>query len=131
MIPASGTQIAMIQTADGRYRRAVHAWDDDGHPMVVGTTGLVRADSLGDVDKILDGGDEFFRIVAAVPGGGWMMRDTDQQPMRSVPVISWLVRADGTTTAVVPEGQGDSVNGHELVAHPSWTFHHPDTTTDS
>jgi len=46
MTPAG--QTAFVRVDGQRKALTVHAWDDDGHPMVVGVRGLARAeDHLG------------------------------------------------------------------------------------
>jgi hypothetical protein len=128
MIPTTGMEIVLIDPrGDGEPRLPVKAWADDGHPMVIGKQGLVRADSLGKVLEVDDGGDGYCHIVGAVPGGGWAVRDcTAAGPMPSVPVIAWTVRADGTATAVAPDGEG-GLRHYQMYGTSRYTIYHPDS----
>ncbi|WP_086560140.1 hypothetical protein [Streptomyces africanus] len=129
MIPATGMEVAVIETEGGRKQRLpVQAWADDGHPMVVGDKGLVRADSCGHLSSLQCNGDGLYPVAAAVPGGGWFTRveDTVRAITRIAPVVAWVMRTDGTVTAVTRDSNGDLVDieGHQLVD----CLYHPDET---
>lgn len=84
----------------------VKAWDDDGHPMVVTETGLVRAENApGEFADVQDDADT---PIAVLPGGGWRIK-TDE--FTYVSVIGWAVYHDrqfGGTHAspIVPQKSG-------------------------
>lgn len=64
----------------------VVAWADDGHPMVVGDKGLVRAESLPGYEGLgLDGSPMPF---AFIPGNGWMV---ERENGERDPLVAWAM----------------------------------------
>ncbi|MFC7328149.1 hypothetical protein [Marinactinospora rubrisoli] len=102
MIKASpGHRVCFEPRPGTQYRRGVEAWADDGHPLVVQSTGLVRAETISGyvgVEMLPDGDPVPF---AFLPGGGWMVEHPtgDREP-----IVGWAVctYGGGTSTFAVP-----------------------------
>lgn len=79
--------------------RDVVAWADDGHPMVIGDKGLVRAEAIPDYEGI--GPDPSPLPFAFIPGNGWMVEREDG--VRD-PLVAWAActYGGGSGMFVVP-----------------------------
>ncbi|MER6592092.1 hypothetical protein ABT214_09600 [Micromonospora purpureochromogenes] len=103
MIPSHGTYWVNLKGGD---RLLVEAWDDDGHPMVVGSRGLIRAEKhphgFVDVES-----SEVESVTAVHPGGGWRIVRQDGDVKEEVPVFAWVVDRTGWVWPTVME-DGDS-----------------------
>ncbi|QBI56756.1 hypothetical protein [Streptomonospora litoralis] len=65
----------------------IAAWADDGHPMVVRATGLVRADSISGYMGINSDPDPNPTPYAFLPGDGWAVQYDDG----AVPLVAWAM----------------------------------------
>ena len=132
MIPADHNLMAVFEGPNGKpsASRAVVAWADDGHPMVLGERGLLRAEALsvnedvGTFRRVTDRSEGFPPYIAAIPGGGWMV-DTlwDDGECTTSPVLLWAILADGTATPIDTDHAGmtsSALDGGErhYVYHP-------------
>ncbi|MFI6759448.1 hypothetical protein ACIBF5_09955 [Micromonospora sp. NPDC050417] len=97
MIPAHGTYWANLKNGE---RLTVEAWDDDGHPMVVGPQGLIRAEKhptgFTEVENT-----EVESVAGVLPGGGWHIRQHGGE--RKIPVFAWVVDRTGWIWPTVME----------------------------
>lgn len=133
MIPADPNLMAVFEGADGKpsASRIVVAWADDGHPMVLGKRGLLRAEALsanedvGTFRRIVDRSEGFPPSIAALPGGGWMV-DTlwDDDTCTTAPVLLWSVYADGSAVPVGTDFHG--LTGNALEGGERSYLYHPD-----
>ncbi|MFJ6792035.1 hypothetical protein [Streptomyces angustmyceticus] len=126
MIPSTRSHYAKYETAEGRpsATRPVIAWDNDGHPMVVGSLGLVRAEECGNFVHV----DEYEApIVAAIPGDGWLVdcKDTEGNTWTDR-ILAWTVHADGTATPLTTDTEG--VTGDATKGVGEYRLYHPGTT---
>ncbi|WP_275461397.1 hypothetical protein [Streptomyces noursei] len=72
MIAAKDGHLASFNVGAPTYHTLpVAAWNDDGEPLVVGKGGLTAAWSLPGYHGVID--TTSTSIVAAVPGGGWLI----------------------------------------------------------
>lgn len=88
--------------------KPVIAWDDEGRALVVSdqTHRLVQAESYRNFHGVSEAGGP---VVAAIPGGGWSaVYRQDDGSQAADPVLTWLVRVDGTVTPIDTDGQGVS-----------------------
>lgn len=81
----------------------VEAWADDGHPMVVGKDGLVRADHRSGYRGIDPNPDPDPAPYAFIPGDGWAVQYDDG----AVPLVAW---------AMCTYGGGDGMYAMPVVA---------------
>ncbi|MFJ1536361.1 hypothetical protein ACIOFV_50160 [Streptomyces mirabilis] len=124
MIPANGAQYVSYTTDKGLPGpvRQVLAWDEDGHPMVLGNVGLVRAANLGSVDRVRQDAPA---IVGSVAGGGWLIDCQDDQGNKwTTPVLAWTVHADGSATPISTDREGVTSDATEGLS--KYRIHHPD-----
>lgn len=87
--------------------KPVIAWGDDGHALVVDerTGRLVPADNGRTFTGV---GEGRFPVVAAIPGGGWRTAYREDDGTLSIdPLVAWIVRSDGTMTAIDTDSHGD------------------------
>ncbi|URM90388.1 glycosyltransferase family 4 protein [Streptomyces sp. MRC013] len=130
MIPNTGRYLAQYrrQASQGRQHfttKPVIAWDSDGVAQVVDhrTGRLVDADSYSDFARVIE--QDPAPVVAAVPGGGWLVEHlSDDEGTWVEPVLLWNVRADGT---VDPQCMSsDGISG-DPTSDPSFVrLYHPD-----
>jgi hypothetical protein len=133
MIPADPNLMAVFEGPDGKpsASRTVVAWADDGHPMVLGERGLLRAEALaanedvGQFRRVRRRTDELPPCVAAVPGGGWLV-DTwwEDGACTTAPVLLWTVHSDGSVVPVDTDFHG--VTSSALGAGERSYVYHPD-----
>ena len=110
MIPAT-------QPYEARYRhegngkqhfstKPVIAWDDDGAALVPDEkTGRLREASSYSNFAGLAPADA--PVIGTAPGGGWYAEHrTDNGDVDSIPVLAWLVRADGSLTPTIADSDG-------------------------
>lgn len=131
MIPATDQYyIAVFEGPDGKpsASRPVVAWDEDGHPMVAGERGLARAQTvaveqeLGTFSRVRRRVDDLPPYVAAVPGGGWMIDQVQEDgTIRTVPIVAWSIHQDGSAWAQVANQFGVT---HAPVG--KFRIYHPD-----
>ncbi|WP_369041915.1 hypothetical protein [Streptomyces sp. Midd1] len=126
MIPSDGTHYVHYEAGVNQHARVlpVIAWDDDGAPLVAGKQKLRKAYELGVVARIRQDNSA---VVAAVPGGGWIIDCTDSDGNSwSTPILAWTVHADGTAVPLTSDSDGVTTNATEgvdsyRVYHPDWT----------
>ena len=111
MISAPPGLIAMYRKDDAARRegRDVLAFDGEGFALVLGDAGqLVRATSISGFLSVLEPNLEE-RIMSIAPGGGWRVEyaSKDGAPRRSVPLVGWGVRPDGTVVPLDVDECGD------------------------
>lgn len=128
MIPAMRAFSAVYRTKNNRFvHRPVIAWDDNGVPLVAGKRRLVEASDLGIQDNIglFTGIVEAQEVVvAAVPGGGWLIDCTGEDgDTWTEPIVSWVVRADGTATPITTDDHGLTDEATSGLA--SYRIYHP------
>jgi hypothetical protein len=129
------TVIPANQLYDARYKhensghvhyttKRVVAWDEDGHPLVIGgdSYSLVRASGWSNFHDVVAADPP---VVAALPGAGWRaeFRDDDGS-LDSVPLTAWLVYADGNIKPADVESSGEAddpttVSNFVRLFHPS------------
>ncbi|GAA3256010.1 hypothetical protein [Streptomyces lavendulae] len=116
MIPATQSHEARYKhttehpngTTTAHYTsKRVVAWDNDGHPLVVGRDNtLCRASSWGnyhDVDL------SAARVVAVIPGAGWRGEyKNDDGEVFTWPITAWSISADGHCTPLAVDALGDT-----------------------
>ncbi|GHD37424.1 hypothetical protein [Nocardiopsis kunsanensis] len=93
MIKADPGRVAYYRKSDESHRphaKAIEAWDDDGHPMVVESKGLVRAESIPGYDHIDLEGDPL--PFAFIPGNGWVVEREDGE---REPLVAWAMCSYG------------------------------------
>ncbi|MES9512042.1 hypothetical protein ABWJ92_37620 [Streptomyces sp. NPDC000609] len=85
----------------------VHAWSDDGEPLVLWRNGLQRAQNIEGFKEVR----ERRQIVGVVPGGGWMTewKDPSEGTSSADPVVAWAVYSDGDARAIDTDADGDAV----------------------
>lgn len=85
--------------------KPVIAWSDDGRALVVNDDGrLVPADTWRNFHDVAPADP---RVVAAVPGGGWIAEyANDDGSTHSSPIVAWNVYEDGTCIPVDTDGTG-------------------------
>jgi hypothetical protein len=126
MIPANGAQYVSYTTGKGLPGpvRQVLAWDNDGHPLVLGTAGLERAANLGSVDRVRQ---DAAAVVGAVAGGGWLIDYQDDQGNKwTTPILAWTVHADGTASPIGTDRDG--VTGDVTDGLSEYRIYHPHET---
>ncbi len=107
MIEARGV---IARFSDSTEQR-VHAWSDDGTPLVLGSAGLEPAERAGDYE-LFDVG-----VSTVIGGGGWMVHgvteaDEDGETSHYIqPVVAWRVDEDGTGEPLVADADGTVVPG--------------------
>lgn len=127
MIPANGAQYVNYTTDQGLPGpiRQVLAWDNDGHPMVLGSHGLERAADLGPIQRVRQ---DTAAVVGAVPGGGWFIEYQDGEGAKQVtPILAWTVHADGSANPLTADQDGltdDATSGltSYRVYHPEESY---------
>jgi hypothetical protein len=80
MIPADGDFYADFKTAEGGWPaagRKVIAWDDEGHPLVLGEKGLVRPEALSGL--VFVGVRELPKPLEPLPGPHSYFGDEDDR----------------------------------------------------
>ncbi|MFD7623967.1 hypothetical protein ACFV6W_45690, partial [Streptomyces sp. NPDC059802] len=108
MIPATVPTEAIFDR--GRLpdeSRPVHAWDDEGEPLVLWRNELRRAQNIEGFKEVR----ECRQIVGVVPGGGWMTewKDPSAETSSADPVVAWAVYSDGDARAIDTDADGDTV----------------------
>ncbi|MEU9322014.1 hypothetical protein [Streptomyces sp. NPDC048295] len=85
----------------------VHAWSDEGEPLVLWRNGLQRAQDIEGFKEVR----ERRQIVGVVPGGGWMTewQDPNEGTLFADPVVAWAVYSDGDARAIDTDADGDAV----------------------
>ncbi|MFJ1618716.1 hypothetical protein ACIODT_40525 [Streptomyces sp. NPDC088251] len=107
MIPATVPTEAIFDR--GRLpdeSRPVHAWDDEGEPLVLWRNELRRAQNIEGFKEVR----ERRQIVGVVPGGGWMTewQDPSEGTSFADPVVAWAVYSDGDARAIDTDADGDT-----------------------
>jgi hypothetical protein len=82
--------------------RPVVAWNVEGEALVVDGDEL----RLADLMVGFAGVEEEQRIVGAVPGGGWRVRDVDGDEFA---VIAWVIDTEGLARPIVDGWDGGTV----------------------
>lgn len=84
--------------------KPVIAWDEDGHPLVVGERQLVRASNLPGFMDI----DEYESVfMSAIPGGGWQIAWKQDDGTEFIdPVLAWVVDHHGQAKAMSADSTG-------------------------
>lgn len=124
ILATPGSHCAVFMDDDGRVTatKPVIAWDDDGHPLVTATQGLVRAERYPEFRRI---GQPESPVVAAVPGGGWLIECTDADGGTWTDLIlAWNIHADGTATPITTDRDGVTSDATSGLA--DYRIHHPD-----
>ncbi|MGW2410270.1 hypothetical protein ACWCXK_38020 [Streptomyces sp. NPDC001739] len=87
--------------------RPVHAWDDEGEPLVLWRSELRRARNIEGFKEVR----ERRQIVGVAPGGGWMTewQDRDEGTFVADPVVAWAVYSDGEARAIDTDSSGEAV----------------------
>ncbi|MFI9262735.1 hypothetical protein ACIGT4_34280 [Streptomyces sioyaensis] len=85
----------------------VHAWNDDGEPLVLWRNELQRAQNIEGFKEVR----ERRQIVGVVPGGGWMTewQDPSEGTSFADPVVAWAVYSDGDARAIDTDADGEAV----------------------
>ena len=125
MIPADGSYYVHYENNPrGPITKPVIAWDDEGRPLVAGKYGLVPAHELGSVKHIRQ---DDAPVVAAVPGGGWLIdcKDDDGNTW-TTPILAWTIRADGNAVPLTADSDGVTDDATKGLAE--CRIYHPDTT---
>jgi len=100
MIPATPGAVAVFHVEGDTYNEPVLAWDEDGHPMVIGDGDvLIRARQRDHFDHINADATAPPTIIAATPGWWAKLWTTNDL----VPVVAWIIdwRGDGTAIVLV------------------------------
>ncbi len=105
----------------------VHAWDDEGEPLVLWRNELRRAQNIEGFKEVR----ERRQIVGVVPGGGWMTewQDPSEETSFADPVVAWAVYSDGEARAIDTDSSGEAV-----LLSPSVKgrrIYHPDQISDT
>jgi hypothetical protein len=127
LIPADRSHYAIYENTKGRQtaRRPVIAWDDDGHPLVVGPQGLRRAEDLGRFVRLFENAAP---VLSAIPGGGWLIECTDDEGVTwTDPIMAWTIHADGTAIPIGVDSDGVTDDATQGLA--SYRIYHPSSTT--
>jgi hypothetical protein len=87
--------------------RLVHAWDDEGEPLVLWRNELRRAQTIEGFKAVR----ERRQIVGVVPGGGWMTewQDPSEGTSFADPVVAWAVYSDGSAIAIDTDSSGEAM----------------------
>ena len=87
--------------------RPVHAWDDEGEPLVLWRNELRRAQTLEGFKSVR----ERRQIVGVAPGGGWMTewQDPNEGTSFADPVVAWAVYSDGEAIAIDTDSSGEAM----------------------
>ena len=106
--------------------KPVIAFDDDGHPLVVGDgerdRSLVRADVYANCDGV--GDDPYPSVIALLPAGGWRVVWSQEGGTEwSQPLVGWALRADGSVVPLDTDATGSveelgSLHGKYRIYHP-------------
>lgn len=128
MIPADRTASAIFRDAQGQasYDKTIVAWDTDGHPLIAGEQGLIRAEDHGDFHSVLE--DTAGLIVGAVPGGGWLITTTEEDGSEYTDaIVAWAVYADGTAMPIGTDNNGLTDDATKALGkgHAAYRIHHP------
>ena len=127
MIPASvPVEAVFVNRHKVTQTRPVHAWDDDGHAMVLWHGTLQRAQSLEGFSEVRDRRE----IVAVVPGGGWMTewQDPGEGKAFADPVVAWAVYSDGQALPIDTDSAGEALP--MSVTSKNRRIYHPDQLPD-
>lgn len=136
MIPANSFPRAVFEHTIGAGKKyqsfsPVLAWDDEGYPLVLASENprrLERADGFSNFSHVDTDSD---RAISAIPGGGWMIRWTDDEGGTSVePVVAWLVDATGMLTPAIVDEDGFTSGGDPRTVVNPPKFFHPDQRTE-
>ncbi|MCM8555456.1 hypothetical protein [Streptomyces sp. STCH 565 A] len=107
MIPATVPTEAILDRGKLPHEsRPVHAWDDEGEPLVLWRNDLRRARNIEGFKEVR----ERRQIVGVVPGGGWMTewQDPDEGTSFADPVVAWAVYSDGEARAIDTDSAGEA-----------------------
>lgn len=124
MIPADRSHYAVYENTEGERTaaRQIVAWDDDGHPLVVGALGLTRAEECGNFRRIRH---DTAPIVAAIPGDGWLIECTDDEGNTWTDrILAWTVHADGVASPIGTDSEGVTDDATHGLA--KYRIFHPD-----
>lgn len=126
MIPAKDGYVAAFNPGTSDYRaHPVVAWNDEGEPLIVGDTGLVRAWNLPGFHGVVQRPES--TVVSAVPGGGWLIDCVDQDGDTWTDVIvAWSVHADGSMAPLGTDREGVTSDATEGLA--DYRIYHPDSS---
>lgn len=113
MIPATIPFVARFKhhhtTAKGEAittysTKPVIAWDEGGYPYVAGEHNLVPANSYA---NFVDIGEGDAPIIAAIPGGGWQVKWSNEGGTAYVePILAWILDADGSAKPISSDSDG-------------------------
>lgn len=104
MIPAQPGYSAFFEVEDGSgncYDLPVHAWDEDGFPMVLDGRSLVSAKRAGKYVCVEE--DPNPPVIAVAPAAGWWVEYADGF---KEPVIAWGVHGDGSVRPLTTDSDG-------------------------
>ncbi|MFC8834908.1 hypothetical protein ACFT8V_17130 [Streptomyces griseoincarnatus] len=107
MIPATVPTEALFDRGQlPDESRPVHAWDEEGEPLVLWRNELRRARNIAGFKEVR----ERRQIVGVVPGGGWMTewQDPSEGTSFADPVVAWAVYSDGEARAIDTDSSGDA-----------------------
>ncbi|MFH8470580.1 hypothetical protein [Streptomyces sp. NPDC017991] len=128
MIPANQPYEARYKHENAGHKhyttKRVIAWDEDGHPLVIGRDGasLIRASSWSNFHDVVPVDPP---VVAALPGAGWRAEFRDEDgSLSSNPLTAWLVYADGNIKPADVDLTGEAddpttVSNFVRLYHPS------------
>ncbi|MET7696454.1 hypothetical protein [Streptomyces sp. NPDC005485] len=107
--------------------RPVHAWDDEGAPLVLWRNALRSAPSIEGFKEVR----ERHQIVGAVPGGGWMTEWQDPGAGTSFadPVVAWVVYSNGGAQPIDTDSSGEGMPLEPSVKDRR--TYHPDQISDT
>lgn len=100
MIKAEHGHVARYEATEGNHKprnKDIVAWADDGHPMVVGSKGLVRADSFPGYFGVDLNGEP--RVLSFLSGNGWMVERPDGS---RDPLVAWAMCTYGSGVFGLP-----------------------------
>lgn len=127
LIPADGSYRADYTDREGNFvgSKNIVAWDEDGRPLVVDNHGLSLAASTR--YRFSGISRQPSPVVAAVPGGGWMIETTNEDGLTSTdPIVAWSIHADGTASPIGVDADG--VSGDPTDGPGQYRIFHPDST---
>ncbi|MFB7609822.1 hypothetical protein [Streptomyces gardneri] len=128
MIPATVPTEAIFERGHlPDESRPVHAWGDEGEPLVLWRNELRRAQNIEGFKEVR----ERRQIVSVVPGGGWMTewQEPGEGTLFADPVVAWVVYSDGEARAIDTDSSGEAT-----LLSPSSSnrrIYHPDQIPDT
>jgi len=105
---------------DPLWSRPVVAFDDAGHPLVLGERGLVPAESIAGFQSLAKAVNH-----TVIPGAGWIAAlPLDDESVEDatrflhVPVVAWLIDEDGDGVPLVARSDGTTAAWEGPLFHP-------------